>query len=189
MSVLGEIRKGDEVGRRPGRASFIWHGCERCGTQRWVHVVRGEAHRKRCSGCSHIGLVKSAEARLKLSLACRTSADSKFTDKRSGYVWVHLYRESPFAAMANARNLVLEHRIVMAKSLGRCLLSTEHVHHKNGIREDNRIVNLELLTRSNHVLRTAFCSDCELKQEIRLLRLQQKILLDRISGVHSVVIR
>lgn len=41
---------------------------------------------------------------------------------------------------------ILEHRFIMEQQLGRYLHPRDRVHHKNGVRDDNRIENLELWT-------------------------------------------
>jgi len=45
----------------------------------------------------------------------------------------------------------LYHRVKMEKAVGRKLTRNECVHHKNGKKDDNRLCNLQLISRSDHM--------------------------------------
>jgi AraC-like DNA-binding protein len=61
-----------------------------------------------------------------------------------GYVEVMMESADPLFCMAMRNGYALEHRLVMARVLGRSLSRTETVHHINGERSDNRIENLQV---------------------------------------------
>ncbi|APC46362.1 HNH endonuclease [Streptomyces phage BRock] len=64
---------------------------------------------------------------------------------KDGYVVVPYQHDHP-NSWRNGR--MFEHVLIMSEQLGRPLTAEENVHHKNGIKDDNRPENLELWSKS-----------------------------------------
>lgn len=111
------------------RSRAYARSCERCGNT--FYARRSDDHRhcsKRCGlmGGRHPGWRGG-----------RTI--------HKGYVLVRPGDDPIALQMVTHRGYVAEHRLVIARAIGRPLTRHEHVHHINGDKTDNRIENLELL--------------------------------------------
>lgn len=183
MPEIGDIirakdRWPDKVYNPPscGYGKYGWEACPECGKERWVYQAsKGN------------GLCPSCCAR---QVNPEKKASWKGGRRYSrGYILVWLSKEDPFFPMAQKRKAkpngyVLEHRLVMAKHLRRCLTKQEAVHHLNGIKDDNRMENLELMPSPNEHGKFLACAQCTLRKEIRLLRWQLKEQMEQIRQLN-----
>ena len=117
-----------EVKARNGSKKTYWNCICDCGTKKIVLGISLTSCNSKSCGCSR--------GKGETSHAWRGG----ICYDADGYI--HCYASTH--PCSDVRGYVLQHRLIMEDVIGRRLLSNEHVHHKNGIRSDNRVENLEL---------------------------------------------
>lgn len=161
-----------------------YYKCIVCGKDKYVTYITPSRRSNRCVSCA----LKSRKF--------KSGKDShKWKGGRiigsDGYVLIYIEPESPYSQMVRkGTHYVPEHRLIMAQYNNRCLETNEHVHHLNGIKGDNRIDNLQLMSQQDHNTLQSLCSNCNLRKEIRLLHWQIKeqqgqirLLIDKLVEV------
>lgn len=128
MPKLGEIRRAKEIHPNTiyaGGAAlnkYIWHACISCGKERWTTLKNGVPSRLHCQQCGCGSKQGSG--------ADNPSWKGGRQINSSGYILVWTAPNDFFYSMANKRGYIPEHRLVVAKALGRWLHKWEIVHHK-----------------------------------------------------------
>lgn len=96
------------------------------------------------------GIYKDKEALSKIMSVSNSGANSGnfngYRARRDGYV----FRYVPEHPYSDSRGYVGEHRLVVEEHLGTFLTREFVVHHINGIKDDNRIENLAVMTVGAH---------------------------------------
>lgn len=154
---------------RAKRRKFCSHDCR----HKWMSEnQRGRAHpmygrRHSPESLAKMRAVKSQTA--KRGPAAATWKGGRFQTR--GYWMIALSAIPPEdrwlaePMISSGRVYLAEHRLVMARALGRPLTKSEVVHHINGVKSDNRLDNLEI-----HGARTHKMTHAEMYRELRTLR-------------------
>ena len=182
MPKVGDREIGTNIGNHSW-GHYIYAQCSDCGYTRWVALKTCKNSNGRCNTCA-----KAARKGISL-LATRGANNPAWKGGRlllkSGYIRVSVYPEDQYFEMGKSNKghvvrTILEHRLVMARHLERCLERWEIVHHKNGDRADNRLENLELLpNQSEHQ------SSIQLQQEVNKLRKRVGYLEERVIQLEA----
>jgi len=122
--------------KRAKNGASMWNCLCDCGVKKIIRGTNLTTGVTRSCGCRRTEVNKS-----RIGPKAPMWKGGRHADSR-GYVLI--YKPGHPNSQRNNTGYVLEHILVMSNFLGRPLTREETVHHRNGIRDDNRLENLEL---------------------------------------------
>jgi hypothetical protein len=136
------IYKALDIGRK-GRGGYIWLPCNICNKCRFVDVV--DFKRNKCEN----GRCRKCQQKEAASIMQKKNWNGGETIS-NGYCYIHK-NKNEFNPNFFGKNVYEKRcRLIMSKHLNRPLLSNEHIHHINGDKLDDNLLNLELLGNKEH---------------------------------------
>lgn len=141
LTVLNNGHRTKFMGKNKTSQAKEWRCLCDCGNE--TYVITGHLTTGHTQSCGCWAIEQSRKRAFKNLAGKKRVAKNGTLPKRTdqqGYILVHDRNHS----RANKSGFVREHIKVMTEHLKRDLLPKENIHHINGVRDDNRIENLEL---------------------------------------------
>jgi HNH endonuclease len=131
-------QQSEWAGSKKTFARWVHHFCSR--SCRSLYYSQQKSIQAKCSHChKRIIKVKSKWAGIKFHFCGRACHGLYQTAHAIGHITPQGY-----LAVGHKGKVIRIHRAIVEKRIGRKLKPTETIHHKNGVRADNRSRNLEL---------------------------------------------
>lgn len=133
--IFGALKMGSrDSGRKPKQR----HHCIRCRDRNYIIECK--------CGCGKTESLRDSKSRKANPYFHRYGWGERWTRDSNGYILS--YKPGHPTAWNNGQ--IMQHRLIMERSLGRLLRDDEEVHHINEKIDDNRIENLQIMSKSEH---------------------------------------
>jgi hypothetical protein len=133
----------------PNKHRMVWINCEYCGKPKQIRASRLNAGEGRFCSLRCVGKWRIEQGNHPFEGYRFGEDNPNWRGGKTKHSRGYIYTTAPDHPRAH-NGYVLEHILVAEKKLGRYLKPGEIVHHRNGIKDDNRPENIQVMTIGDH---------------------------------------